>query len=139
MNTKHKLTFLLSTAVITLCLNVINEKAIAQSIDIAKTSTNKNFSAVEELPTFPDSHEDFLAFVKKNLDQTKASKPGRINVTFMVEKDGTLSNVKAIGRIFDNHAADEAVRVIKLSPKWNPGKQNGKPVKVQYVVPVLFN
>ena len=132
MRTKRKIIILLSTAILTLCLNLFNEKVKAQ------TPSNETFTAVEELPTFPNSHEDFQAFIKKNLDQTKASKPGRINITFLVEKDGTLSDVKAIGRIFDNNAADEAVRVIKLSPKWNPGKQNGKPVKVQYVVPIVF-
>jgi len=138
MRTKRKLIFLLSTAVLTVCLNLLNEKVDAQSIKVVKTPTNETFTAVEELPTFPNSQQDFLEFVKKNLDQTKTSKPGRINITFVVEKDGALSDVKAVGRIFDNNAADEAIRVIKLSPKWIPGKQNGQPVRVQYVVPILF-
>jgi hypothetical protein len=138
MRIKRKLFILLTTTVLTLCLNLFNAKVKAQSIKVAKTPSNETFTAVEELPTFPNTHEDFQSFIKKNLDQTKASKAGRINITFIVEKDGAVSDVKAIGRIFDQNAADEAIRVLKLSPKWNPGKQNGKPVRVQYTVPVVF-
>ena len=102
-------------------------------------STNYFFGMVSEVqPEFPGGNEKLNTFILKNIDQTKATKSGRINVTFIVEKDGTLSNVRAIGRIFDQNAAEEAIRVIKLSPKWIPGKQDSKTVRVQYVVPIVF-
>jgi outer membrane biosynthesis protein TonB len=91
---------------------------------------------VDVIPNFPG---DFSKFVRRNLDQTKSSQSGRINVTFIIEKDGSLSDVKAVGRIFDQNAANEAVRIMKLSPKWNPGIQNGNLVRVQYTVPVVFD
>ena len=96
------------------------------------------FTSVEGLPEFPGGYQKFLAFVKENLDQSKSSVAGRANITFVVEQDGTLSDIKAVGRIFDENAINEAIRVMKLSPKWNPGKQNGKPVRVQYTLPIVF-
>jgi hypothetical protein len=103
-------------------------------------TSNFVFGTVSEAPPeFPGGYQKFVAFIKKNLDRSKTSKAGRINVTFVVEKDGSLSDFRAIGRIFDQNAADEAVRVVKLSPKWIPGKQDGKLIRVQYTVPIMFN
>ncbi|WP_342645872.1 energy transducer TonB [Mucilaginibacter sp. CSA2-8R] len=95
-------------------------------------------SSVEVLPHFPGGVEGFTNFLKQNINNKKAEAPGRVNITFVVEKDGSLSDVHAIGRNTESKAAEEAIRVIKLSPKWEPGKQNGQPVRVQYTVPVVF-
>jgi hypothetical protein len=106
---------------------------------ITTSNNNEIFGGVNEYPPeFPGGSEKLNAFIAKNLDQSKSFKPGRVNVTFVVETDGTLSNIKAIGRLFDQAATDEAIRIIKLSPQWLPGKQNGKPVRVQYTVPIIF-
>jgi len=107
--------------------------------DTYKASTNEIVTPVEGLPEFPGGYQRFLSFVNKNLDRSKSAETGRANITFVVEKDGTLNDIQAIGRIFNQPAVDEAIRVVKLSPKWIPGKQNGKPVKVQYTVPIVFN
>jgi hypothetical protein len=116
--------------------NIKLEEKTIQEPDTAKYI----FGTVSEVPPeFPGGYEKLTAFINKNLNQSKSSKPGRVNVTFVVEKDGTLSDIIAIGRIFDQNATDEAIRVMKLSPKWIPGKQNGKPVRVQYTVPIVFN
>ena len=104
-----------------------------------KSSSNEIVTPIEGLPEFPGGYNKFLAFVNKNLDRSKSAEAGRANITFIVEKDGSLSDVRAIGHIFNQPAIDEAIRAVKLSPKWIPGKQNGKPVKVQYTVPVVFN
>lgn len=119
----------------------IDSSKLIEPGELLKTDTvNAVFGMVSEaIPEFPGGNEKLYSFINKNLNQNKASKPGRVNVTFIVEKDGALSDVRAIGPIFDQNAADEAIRVIKLSPKWIPGKQNGKPVRVQYVVPIVFN
>jgi periplasmic protein TonB len=58
-------------------------------------------------------------------------------ISFLVEKDGSLSDIKVL-RSFSKDVIAEIVRVMKLCPKWNPGIQNGKPVRVQYTTPVTF-
>ena len=62
---------------------------------------------------------------------------GRVVVSFVVERDGSISDVK-IARSIDPSLDKEAVRVVKSMPKWNPGKQNGSAVRVKYNVPVSF-
>ncbi|MBW0023164.1 energy transducer TonB, partial [Segatella copri] len=62
---------------------------------------------------------------------------GRVNVVFIVNEDGSLSDVKVIRSIIPE-LDKEAIRVVKSMPKWNPAKQNGKAVKMKYVVPVNF-
>jgi len=96
------------------------------------------YTSVEVLPKFPGGVEGIMNFLKKNIDNKKAEAPGRVNITFVVEKNGSLSDVHAIGRNTKSKAAEEAIRVMKLSPKWEPGTQNGKPVRVQYTIPVVF-
>jgi protein TonB len=96
------------------------------------------YTSVEVLPRFPGGVEGLMNYLNQNIDNKKAEAPGRINVTFVVEKDGSLSDVHAIGRNTQSKAAEEAIRVTKLSPKWEPGTQNGKPVRVQYTIPVVF-
>ncbi len=113
----------------------------AKSLKVAEVTLSKPgdvYTSVETLPKFPGRFEGFTKFLKQNIDNKKAETSGRINITFVVEKDGSLSDVKAIGRNTESKAAKEAIRVIKLSPKWEPGRQNGKPVRVQYTVPVIF-
>jgi TonB family protein len=62
---------------------------------------------------------------------------GRVILTFIVEKDGSISNVKVAKSV--NEVIDaEAVRVVENMPKWKPGKQNGKEVRVKYTIPVTF-
>ncbi len=108
-------------------------------MDVTLSQPGDVYTSVEVLPHFPGGVEGFTNFLKQNINNKKAEAPGRVNITFVVEKDGSLSDVHAIGRNTESKAAEEAIRVIKLSPKWEPGKQNGKPVRVQYTVPVVFN
>jgi len=96
------------------------------------------YVSVETLPSFPGGVEELNRFIEKNLDQSKGKAERRVNVTFVVEKDGSLSNIQKIGRTDDVKTDEEAIRIIKLSPKWEPGKQNGHAVRTQYTVPVAF-
>jgi protein TonB len=96
------------------------------------------YVSVETLPSFPGGVEELNRFIEKNLDPSKGKAESRVNVTFVVEKDGSLSNIQKIGRTDDVKTDEEAIRVIKLSPKWEPGRQNGRPVRTQYTVPVAF-
>ena len=99
------------------------------------------FVAVQQPPSFPGGMEKWLDYVKENLkypekDKTDGRK-GKVFVTFIVEKDGTIANSKVVRGI--GGACDiEAIRLVKNSPKWNPGMQNEKAVRVQYVAMVEF-
>ncbi|WP_342645871.1 energy transducer TonB [Mucilaginibacter sp. CSA2-8R] len=97
------------------------------------------FYKVEKIPEFPGGIEKFIRFLDKNLNKKKAKTPTRINVTFVVEKDGSLSNIGTARTDYDPQAAEEAIRVIKLSPKWKPGEAHGQPCRVNITFPVLFD
>ena len=96
---------------------------------------------METVPEFPGGLDAFRHFLVTNLRYPKTAftshKQGRVIVSMVVEKDGTLNEVKMARGVSDDLDA-EAMRVIKLSPKWSPGTQNGKPVRVPYSVPINF-
>jgi hypothetical protein len=135
----------LSATLVLIGINLFDNKAQAQAKSQATDSTktkasNYTFGGVDPIPQYPGGEEKLKQFIAEHLDKTKTSAKGRVNVTFVVEADGSVSNAKSIGRISDQNAADEAVRVIKLLPKWIPGKlNNNKPVPVQYTVPIIFD
>ena len=106
------------------------------------SSTNDNvFDVVEEMPEFPGGQIAMLEYLSKNVrypdEAHKAGKQGRVIATFVVEKDGSITNAKVV-RSIDPLLDAEALRVISSMPNWIPGKQNGKPVAVKYTVPVSF-
>jgi protein TonB len=102
---------------------------------------NKIFAAVEVQPSFPGGMDKFYAYVGKNVRYPAIDKEnnitGRVFVSFVVEKDGSLTDVKAL-RGPSTTLQDEAVRVLRSSPKWKPGIQNARPVRVQYTIPLSF-
>ena len=107
-----------------------------------KTSPDKDvYTKVENQPTYPGGDEARIEFMIKNIKYPEQAKKngvqGKVFVTFIVEKDGSLSNVKVM-RGIGAGCDEEAVRVIKLMPKWTPGLEKGKPVKVQFVLPIQF-
>jgi beta-lactamase regulating signal transducer with metallopeptidase domain len=87
-------------------------------------------------PTFPGGMEKFYDFVGKNykMPDVKDLK-GRVLIQFTIEKDGSLTGIKSI-RDLGNGTGEEAIRVLKLSPNWIPGEQDGKPVRVVYSLPI---
>ena len=106
--------------------------------------TKKNdmvFDVVEVMPQYPGGQIAMLKYFMENIkypeQAMKKGIQGRVAVSFIVEKDGSISNVKpvlSVHPLLDK----EAVRVVKSMPKWSPGKQNGKPVRVRFNVPVMF-
>jgi len=96
--------------------------------------------AMEE-PIFPGGLDAFGKFVSSRLNYPISAKEsniqGRVLITFIVETDGSLSDIK-VARSVGGGLDEEAIRVIKLSPRWIPGKVGGKPIRAQYVVPVSF-
>jgi len=99
------------------------------------------YSAVEIQPGFVGGEKKLREFLAENLkypEQAKATHPpGPVFLRFIVEIDGSLSNIKII-RDPGSGMGDEALRVMKLSPKWTPGMQDGVAVRVQYTLPVRF-
>ena len=100
------------------------------------------FQLVEEKPSFNggDANE-FSKWVNSKLVYPEIAKEngvqGRVTLSFTVEKDGSVTNVRVL-RGVDPSLDDEAVRVVKSSPKWKPGKQRDRTVKVTYTFPVIF-
>ncbi|MBR6291606.1 MAG: energy transducer TonB [Bacteroidales bacterium] len=99
------------------------------------------FQVVEQDPEFPGGVEALYKFIQSNIKYPQLAKEnnitGRVFVTFVVEKDGSVSNVKA-ARDIGGGCGAEAVRVVKSMPKWTPGKQRGKAVRAAYTLPVNF-
>ena len=100
------------------------------------------FQVVENDPEFPGGIEAMYKFLAQNIKYPQLAREnnitGRVYVTFVVEKDGSVSGVTVLRDIGGGCGA-EAVRVVKSMPKWTPGKQRGKAVRVQYNLPVNFN
>ena len=102
---------------------------------------NNVYSVVESLPSFPGGNAAMQQWMSQNLKYPPVAQEngiqGTVTVQFVVEKNGSISNVKVI-RGKDPSLDREAVRVVSSMPRWTPGKQNGKPVRVSYTVPVKF-
>lgn len=95
----------------------------------------------EEMPKFPGGDKALIEFLQKNVkypvEAQKKGVEGRVVVSFVVEKDGSLTEIKTVKSV-DPLLDEEAVRVVSAMPKWEPGKQKGKPVRVKYNVPISF-
>ena len=106
--------------------------------------TKKNnmvFDVVEVMPQYPGGQIAMLKYIMENIkypeQAMKEGIQGRVTVRFIVEKDGSISDVKPVLSVHPL-LNKEAVRVVKSMPTWTPGKQNGKPVRVRFNVPVMF-
>ena len=99
------------------------------------------YDVVEKMPSFPGGNGAMMQFIQSNVNYPAAAREngiqGRVQIGFIVEHDGSISDVRVV-RSVDPALDMEAVRVVKRMPRWEPGKQNGQPVRVKYTVPVLF-
>lgn len=115
----------------------------AQWQDVPKQDPeNPIFEVVEEMPEFPNGGmAGLMQYLRDNikypLNAQKNGTQGRVSVAFVVNTDGSISNVRLMRKV-DEDLDNEAIRVISAMPKWKPGKQKGKLVRVQYTVPVMF-
>lgn len=100
------------------------------------------YSAVEIAPGYPGGEQAFNNYLQDHIVYPPYAKKnnvqGRVFISFVVEKNGELSNFKVM-RTPSNDLADEAVRVLRSTNRWSPGLQNGKPVRVAYTVPINFS
>ncbi len=93
-------------------------------------------AGIEVKPEFPGGMEKFYKFVFNNYrTPDEGGLKGKVYVTFVVEKDGSLTDIKVL-RDIGYGTGKEAIRVLQKCPKWNPGIQNGKPVRVLYSLPI---
>ncbi len=120
-----------------------NTFAQSSSKQVAKKDTLP-FSKPEVLPQFPGGDEKLIEFVSANIKYpAKAKKKGNVGtsyISFIIKKTGEVADIKTYKGIPGCASCDEeAKRVVKLMPKWIPGKQEGKTVDVQYVLPVKFS
>ena len=99
------------------------------------------YQIVEQMPEFPNGQEALMLYIAKQVkypaEAKKAGAYGRVFVGFIVEPDGSLSDFKVL-RGIGYGCDEEALRIVKSMPKWQPGMQRGKAVRVQYLVPVNF-
>jgi len=96
---------------------------------------------VEQMPEYPGGQEALAAFMIKEVKYPRKAKregiEGKVYVSFVVDTDGSITEV---GILHGVHPLldEEAMRAVRLMPKWTPGKQNGKPVKTKFSLPVVF-
>ena len=102
---------------------------------------NSVYDVVEQMPSFPGGTSGLMTYLSQNIRYPAEAQEncvqGRVVVSFVVEKDGHISDVTVL-RSVDPSLDKEAVRVIRNMPRWTPGKQGGEPVRVRYNVPVSF-
>ena len=100
------------------------------------------FDVVEVMPVYPGGMEGLIKYLSENISYPKDAKEqqisGRVLITFVIEKDGSVTEVTTVKSEFPS-LDEEAVRVVKGMPNWKPGMQKGKAVRVKYTLPISFS
>ena len=143
-------------------LNVVDDDVKTESVEI-KTEDDKDvevviappveapvveeveeeiFVVVESMPEFPGGQQEMMKFIAENIKYPVIAQEngiqGRVICQFVIEKNGSVTDIQVVRSSGDASLDKEAERVIKTMPKWKPGKQRGKPVRVKYTIPVAF-
>ena len=143
-------------------LNVVDDDVKTESVEI-KTEDDKDvevviappveapvveeveeeiFVVVESMPEFPGGAQEMMKFIAENIKYPVIAQEngiqGRVICQFVIEKNGSVTDLQVVRSSGDASLDKEAERVIKNMPKWKPGKQRGKPVRVKYTIPVAF-
>ena len=128
----------------TLSVRNYNEIGYHFCFDLIKESTNeenKVYDVVEQMPQYPGGKDKLLQYLSTSIryprEAEMAGVQGRVIGAFIVEKDGSITGAR-IDKSVDKSLDAEALRIINEMPKWKPGMQDGKPVRVKYMVPVTF-
>ncbi len=100
------------------------------------------FVVVETMPEFPGGTQAMFRFISDNLKYPVIAQEngiqGRVICEFVINKDGSIADLKVVRSAGDSSLDKEAIRLVKLMPKWKPGKQRDKVVRVKYAVPINF-
>lgn len=117
------------------------EEYIPIEMEEEEINETEIFTVVESMPEFPGGEAELYKYLSKNIVYPTMAQEsgvqGRVYVTFVVETDGSITDIKIL-RGIGGGCDEEAVRVVRSMPRWNPGKQRGQPVRVQYNLPVRF-
>ena len=155
---------LLAVTMLASCQN--NDKATAEKSDTAAVATSSlaepetkssdstakvvadasskvyEVTSLQTQPTYPGGIEKFYAFLWQNIKYPPAAikqkVQGNVNLGFIIEKDGSISDIK-VERSLGSGTDEEAIRVLKSGKKWNPGVMDGKPVRTYYRIPIKFS
>lgn len=116
---------------------------IAETNAVIEDNTVYDMVAIQEPASFPGGDAELYKFLAKNIQYPTVEKEngiqGKVYLTFVIDKDGSITNVEVYKGLKGGPGCDkEAVRVAKMIPKWSPGKQNGKAVKMRFILPVNF-
>lgn len=118
------------------------EGTFIKGIATTKNGEKLEYTTPEQMPDFKGGMQMFYRFVSQNFTYPKAARAngvsGRLILTFVVEKDGSLQNIKVL-RDLGYGTGEEAVKMLKKCPDWKPGLQHGIPVRVQYTIPIVLN
>lgn len=132
---------LVETTVSTVTQEGIKDEEIPPEPEVTDPDAGKIFTIVEEMPTFPGGENKLFEFLQKNIKYPPIAREngisGRVYVTFVVDKEGKIKDAKVV-RGIGGGCDEEALRVVRAMPDWNIGKQNGRPVSVQYNLPINF-
>ena len=126
---------------------VVNDPQVKYDLRLQKddsdesNTSGKPFDVVEQMPQFPGGPAALMEFLSKNVkypqEAYKNGIQGRVIVTFVINKDGSISDAKVVKSVAPQ-LDEEALRVVHSMPNWIPGRQNGEPVNVKYTVPITF-
>ena len=120
---------------------VLKAKEVIAQPEPPKVEETKVFDVVEQMPSFPGGPAALMTYLSQNTKYPVVAQEngvqGRVVVSFVVERDGSITDVRVV-RSVDPSLDKEATRVVKSMPNWIPGKQNGSTVRVKYNVPVSF-
>jgi len=120
-----------------------DEETEVEAVEVEEEESDEvfQFAVIEDKPEFPGGMPKLMQYLGKNTKFPQIAKEngiqGRVYVQFVIDKKGNVVDVEVV-RGVDPYLDKEALRVVKGMPKWKPGKQRGKPVKVSYIVPINF-
>lgn len=112
-----------------------------QAVPVDNSGKTLDFRVVERLPEFPGGMVEFMKWLTKNLNYPVVARDqkiqGKVIVSFIINKDGGVSDAKVVRQVHP-YLDREAMRVIRMMPKWKPGEDKGKPCRTMMVIPVVF-
>lgn len=111
----------------------------AQETSNSSENSVYNTAGIDVKPEYPGGYEEFYKFIGKNYNMPNVKKlSGKVYVTFVIEIDGSLGDIKVL-RDIGYGTGDEAIRVLKKCPNWKPGEQNGQKVRCSFAIPISLN
>ena len=118
-----------------------SQTAALSPVAVDEDDNPLNFQVIERLPEFPGGMVEFMKWLTKNLSYPVIAQQqkiqGKVLVSFIINKDGTISNPKVVKSV-SPELDREALRVIRIMPKWKPGEDHGKPCRTYFCIPVVF-